>query len=585
LASVAAETGCFVASVHAAIAQPQVSNLLQRSSSGPGAARALGVALALAVTLALALTLGDVSREHLHPGAHASDAASRKPMAIASGDAFMSRESSHAVRCRDVTRRCNTRQFRYKRCSILCRHHTVDRVSKSVLRDCAFPPRTRRCASRSRSIVMKRIASLSSLACTLALAACGGSPHDDASPGVASSDAGDRVRAVVAGGLHTCALSTTDRVRCWGDGSMGQLGYAAATPVMSPAAASDVDVGGDVVQIAAGDVHTCALLASGDVRCWGAGSLGRLGYGNTRSIGAADTPASIGVVDIGGRVVEIAAGSRHTCAVIDGGAVRCWGEGSFGRLGYGDPVNVGDAPERVPSKMGDVDVGGAVTQVVAGGDFTCALLVRGAVRCWGYGGGGALGYANNASIGATPDTTPARAGDVDVGGVAVAITAGDAHVCALLDDGGVVCWGLGTNGRLGHGNEETIGADDRPLSAGRVDVGDNVAAIAAGGFHTCAKLESGAVRCWGAGDSGQLGYGNHDNVGDLPSSLPSVAGNVAVGAAVQSIAAGTSHTCAIVEGARVKCWGLGSGGQLGLGDRENIGDERTPAAVGYVAVF
>ena len=327
------------------------------------------------------------------------------------------------------------------------------------------------------------------------------------------------------------------------------------------------------------------MLASGDVRCWGAGTLGRLGCGDTRTIGVAETPASAQVVDVGGRVTQIAAGSRHTCAVLDRGSVRCWGEASLGRLGYGDRANVGDTPDRVPSKMGDVDVGGAVKQIVTGGDFTCALLERGNVRCWGYGGNGALGYASLDSVGATRETTPARIGDVDIGGVAIAITARDAHVCALLDDGGVVCWGLGTNGRLGHGDERSVGARETPAAGGRVDVGGKVVAIVAGGFHTCAMLESGGLRCWGDAESGQLGYGNPYNVGALPGSVPRAAGDVAVGARIESVAAGTSHTCAIVEGARVKCWGLGSGGQLGLGDRLNIGDERTPATIGDLAVF
>lgn len=428
-------------------------------------------------------------------------------------------------------------------------------------------------------------------------AACGAPATRDA--GVAGSDpaapaqtsspsTGPSVIAVVGGGIHTCALTSLGGVRCWGDGFMGQLGHAAQDSVGAanfPASAGDVDVGGEVVQLTAGELHTCALLTSGDVRCWGAGSLGRLGYGDTLSVGAANKPSSVGPVSVGARVIQIAAGARHTCALTAAGGVRCWGDGSFGRLGYADCHDVGDTPARLPSTMGDVDVGGEVRAIAAGGDFTCALLASGGVRCWGYGGDGALGYASRTQVGGTLDSSPASAGDVDVGGRATSIAAGAAHACALLEDGGVVCWGLGSSGQLGHGTASSIGADETPSAGGRVDVGGRATAIAAGGFHTCAKLDTGNVRCWGAGDAGQLGYGRPDDVGELAGSVPSAMGDVPIGARVESIAAGTSHTCAVLAGGSLRCWGLGSAGQLGLGDRRNVGDDATPESVPTIAVF
>ncbi len=168
-----------------------------------------------------------------------------------------------------------------------------------------------------------------------------------------------------------------------------------------------------IIPLATGNAHTCALLDRGAVRCWGAGSFGRLGYGNTDDIGDDEIPASAGDVDVGGTVTQIAAGSAHTCALLDRGAVRCWGAGSFGRLGYGNTDDIGD--DETPASAGDVDVGGTVTQIAAGGAHTCALLDTGAVRCWGLGGLGKLGYGNTDDIG--DDETLASAGDVDVGGI------------------------------------------------------------------------------------------------------------------------------------------------------------------------
>ena len=165
-----------------------------------------------------------------------------------------------------------------------------------------------------------------------------------------------------------------------------------------------------VIQIAAGGDHTCALLDTGAVRCWGFGSDGRLGYGNTDNIGENETPASVGDVDVGGTVLQIAAGGSHTCALLVGGAVRCWGVGSDGRLGYGNTDDIGD--DETPASAGDVVVGGTVTQIAAGTNHTCAVLVGGAVRCWGRGDVGALGYGNPNNIG--DNETPASAGDVEL---------------------------------------------------------------------------------------------------------------------------------------------------------------------------
>jgi alpha-tubulin suppressor-like RCC1 family protein len=169
-------------------------------------------------------------------------------------------------------------------------------------------------------------------------------------------------------------------------------------------------------------------------------------------------------VDVGGVVVQLAAGWEHTCALLETGVVRCWGFGVAGQLGYGNTDFIGD--DEAPATAGDVDVGGVVVQLATGGLHTCALLETGAVRCWGYGESGPLGYGNTSWIG--DDEAPATAGDVDVGGVVVQLTAGDVHTCALMGTGAVRCWGEGVSGRLGYGNTSHIGDDEHPASAGDV---------------------------------------------------------------------------------------------------------------------
>lgn len=173
-------------------------------------------------------------------------------------------------------------------------------------------------------------------------------------------------------------------------------------------------------------------------------------------------PPPRGDIDVGGAVIDIAGGTDHTCAVLDTGAVRCWGYAWYGALGYGNQVDIGD--DETPASAGDVDVGGSAVQVAAGFDNTCARLDGGAVRCWGSGSFGALGHGDTVTVG--DDETPASAGDVDLDGQAIGLVMGWHHVCARLDDGSVRCWGLGEMGTLGYGNTDNIGDDETPASAG-----------------------------------------------------------------------------------------------------------------------
>ena len=387
----------------------------------------------------------------------------------------------------------------------------------------------------------------------------------------------DAVRSVVAGGTHTCAL-LAGGVKCWGMGYVGQLGYGNPLGIgntNTPASVGLVPVGGEVVELALGGSHTCARLATGAVRCWGSGASGQLGYGNTRNVGDDETPASAGDVNLGGTALQVVAGGNHTCALLAGGQVKCWGNGQRGQLGYGDTRNLGD--DELPSAVGFVAVGAKVTRLSAGNEHTCALLESGAVRCWGNGSFGRLGYGNTTSIG--DDEAPAVAGDVVLGGKAVQLAAGHAHTCALLDSGEVRCWGQGQTGRLGYGNSANLGDDELPAVAGAVPLGGRARRISAS-FHTCALLEGGGVRCWGQSIDGRLGYGNTLAIGD--DEFPSSVGLVSLGDKALEVSAGVMHTCALLERGEVRCWGSGAYGQLGYGNGENIGDDEEPVVAGGV---
>lgn len=391
------------------------------------------------------------------------------------------------------------------------------------------------------------------------------------------------ITALAAGGSHTCAATENGRLRCWGLGTVGQLGHGNVRTIGDDepaAAAADVMTGLPVGRsITAGTTHTCAVVGDGAVRCWGDGASGRLGYGSLTSVGDDEVPASVSTVNIGNSVTMVAAGSRHTCVRSGTGTVRCWGEGVSGQLGYGNLNSVGD--NEVPASVGLVDVGGSVTQVVAGDAHTCALMASGAVRCWGSGSDGRLGYGHVAPVG--DNEPPSAESELVIGSAVLQLAAGGAHTCALIAAGAVRCWGDNAVGQLGYGNTADVGDNETPQAAGNVNVGGFVVQLAAGARHTCARLASGTVRCWGAGANGRLGYGATANIGD--NEPPASAGDIVLGATAELVVAGGNHTCALLTSGAVRCWGAGTDGALGYGNTADIGDDELPSTAGDVPVF
>jgi cysteine-rich repeat protein len=410
---------------------------------------------------------------------------------------------------------------------------------------------------------------------------------DDANniDGDGCSDCEFDIRQVLAGQVHSCAILRGGDVRCWGLGFTGQLGYGNPDSIgdneLPSSVVGNVDVGGAVVQLALGNIHTCALLSDGNVRCWGDPGSGQLGYGETfNPIGDNESPASAGNVNLGGPVAQISAGSFHNCALLLDGTVRCWGFNVQGQMGLASVENIGD--DEVPASVPPINIGGSVDFISVGTAHTCALLSGGEVRCWGSATDGRLGYGNLDDIG--DDETPASVGTVDVGGTVAQLSTGGTHTCVLLDTGRVRCWGRGLEGQLGYGNTENIGDDETPASAGNVDIGGGVVVqLLAGGVSTCVRFEDGNIRCWGRAADGELGYGSTENIGD--NELPSSVGFVEVGEPVRFLSSKSAHYCASLVGGEVRCWGFNSNGQLGYGNNIIIGDDETPESAGSVSIL
>jgi alpha-tubulin suppressor-like RCC1 family protein len=280
-------------------------------------------------------------------------------------------------------------------------------------------------------------------------------------------DLGGAATALVAGFHHFCAILDGGSVRCWGGNSSGQLGYGHASSIgddESPSADGPVPLAAPAVELAAGQFFSCARLAGGDVKCWGANNYGQLGAGHTNDLGD-DEALTAEPIELGSPARTIAAGFGHACAALEDGGVRCWGHNAAGKLGLpGWEGHLGD--DELPTAAEHIDVGGSVIQLAAGADHTCALLETGNVRCWGA--GSYLGYGEDENVG--DNTTPASAGDLQLGGTASRIAVGHQHTCALLEDATVRCWGENHRGRLGYPGVAWVGRTDLPANAGAVSV-------------------------------------------------------------------------------------------------------------------
>jgi alpha-tubulin suppressor-like RCC1 family protein len=300
--------------------------------------------------------------------------------------------------------------------------------------------------------------------------------------------------------------------------------------------AVDLGAGETAAAIAVGDEHTCALLSDGSVKCWGHNDYGTLGLGDTSWRG--HSPETMGdnlpAVDLGAgeTASAIAAGSRHTCALLSSGGVKCWGFNNFGQLGLGDTISRGDGAGEMGDDLPVVDLGEPAVALSLGTYHSCALLIGGGVKCWGNNDFGQLGLGDTASRGddANEMGNSLPAVDVSTGWNAVSIAAGSRHTCALLIDGSVKCWGNNDFGQLGLGDTDSRGDDVYEmgdylspvfLGAGRSSTG-----ITTKGEHSCTLLTDGSVRCWGYNHFGQLGLGDSTQRGDhadeLGDNLPSV---------------------------------------------------------------
>jgi alpha-tubulin suppressor-like RCC1 family protein len=352
--------------------------------------------------------------------------------------------------------------------------------------------------------------------------------------------------AVAAGYTHTCAVLSTGHVECWGQGPLGNGSNGSSyTPV---------EVSGitDATQVSAGYGDACALLSTGHVECWGDGQYGELGNGSTTT---AYTPVEVsGIAD----ATQVTTGQFDTCALLSTGHVECWGINGEGELGNGKTTE-SDTPVEV---SGITDA----TEVSTGYDHTCALLSTGHVDCWGFNNWGQLGNGQHGTEALTP---------VEVSGItdATEVTAGyydelnGNYTCALLSTGHVECWGYNIYGELGNG---TTTYSDTPVEVSGIT---DATQVSAGAGQTCALLSTGHIDCWGPNGLGQLGDGGTTTYSDTPVEVSGITD-------ATQVAAGYLHTCALLSTGDIECWGFNGYGQLGNGRTGTTSyDSDTPVEV------
>ena len=307
------------------------------------------------------------------------------------------------------------------------------------------------------------------------------------------------VVAIAAGAVHNCAVTEAGGVVCWGSDGFGEAGDGTfggdniqTTPV------DVVGLASGVVSVTGGFKHSCALTDSGGVKCWGSNRNGELGATSTDMCLWACSLSVLNVVGLSSGVVSVKAGDFHTCAVLSGGTAKCWGQNTSGQLGDGTLIDR-------PSPVDVQGLGGAVSGIASAGLHTCAVTDAGSVLCWGDNAAGQLGDGSQ-----TASTSPVAAVGL-TGNVAAISAQNGAHTCALMIAGNAKCWGFNFFGKVGDGGNDfavTVPTDV-------VFVGNDVAVISAGAIHTCALRTTGSVTCWGENTYDQLGDSDGDGCTDI----------------------------------------------------------------------
>jgi len=355
--------------------------------------------------------------------------------------------------------------------------------------------------------------------------------HGESPPAASSSRT--TITALSAGWLHTCALTASGGVICWGRNRYGRLGNGTRKNSRVPVHVIGLHRGVKAIEV--GGEYSCAVTHTGGVKCWGRNSYGMLGDGTTEN---RFKPVNVWGLSKG--VVAISSSAYHACALMETGGVKCWGHNQYGKLGDGTALD-----RHKPVDVKGLD--GPVAAIAAGLNHTCVLMTSGAVKCWGDNYSGQLGVGTSGwgRRSYKPITV------IGLGSSVKAIESGWLHTCVILKTGGVRCWGRNFKGQLGNG---TIINSSRPIRVSGLS--GKVVSLQAWEEHNCALMESGDLKCWGGNEYGQFG-----TLAKSKYLTPISVKNFGEKAVLFST--GCRHTCVLTSSGKVKCWGYNRYGLLG----------------------
>lgn len=248
---------------------------------------------------------------------------------------------------------------------------------------------------------------------------------------------------ITSGGGHACALLANGSVQCWGLNGNGQLGNGTTANATTPTMVQNLI--GPVVKVSANNVSTCALLASGSVKCWGRNERGELG------IPTSTTQSSLPVLvnGLSGVVANITNGQKGTCALMNSGKVNCWGDNQFGQLGNGTIGGFSYLP---------VEVQGLTNTPVflrSSGFSNCVIMSDKTAQCWGSNDKGQLGDG-------TIVDSPTPVVVVGLSNIAD-LRCSERACCALFEDGTAKCWGSNTRHQLANATNFPLGYSVNPV--------------------------------------------------------------------------------------------------------------------------
>ncbi len=400
-------------------------------------------------------------------------------------------------------------------------------------------------------------------------------PHaNDPAPGEPNSDASatdvgtlsaplSGIAKIVPAYDSTCALMTNGTAKCWGYNNDGELGNGNFTDSLTPVnvkGPSGSGVLSGIVDLTAGEYHTCALLADGTAKCWGYNNSGELGDGTFTDRNLPRTvKAPNGSGALSG-ITQLVASTDTTCARLNSGQARCWGYNLYGGIGDGTTTH-----RNLPRTVKPASGTGAMTNIfaVAPGYYTsCFLINGGTARCVGYNGDGELGNGTTTDS-LTPVTVLNGSGVGALSGITF-MESSYFNTCVALSNGQARCWGDNNDGEVGDGTSGNYRSLPRTVkNAAGTGALTGVVELTVDGYQACVRFATGTAQCWGYNYYGVIGDGT-----TVDRSKPrDVKNSNGVGALanITQIQTGPYSTCARLTDGTARCWGYNFEGNLGSG--------------------